>query len=203
MKQQLLLTLFSSLVLSSSGSNEYSISNEELVIYCSVGGDRVLDDCDANISGTGMTLNHLVMNAFRQCVMEVTGEVVHFSPDGQGNSQNPLNRLLRESDSTITGERLLQSQCYSRCCCSDACMTSGYCASMGLSCGSMSCRRRLSASTGSILLDDPSGVLSELSSACTESVKALPTTFGSDIFENNQCFGTVPERIECTVSVME
>jgi hypothetical protein len=201
MKQQLLLTLFSALVLSSSGINEYSISNKALVIYCSIAGDRVIDDCDAEIPGTtSMTLNHIVTDALNSCVMEVTDEVVHFSPRGQDYQadEDGENRLLQERDSTITGERLLQSECYTRCCCSDPCRTSGYCASMGLSCGSQSCTRRLSASTGSMPLVDSSGVLSVLSSACTESVKALAITFSS-----NLCFGTDPSRIVCYVSEWE
>jgi hypothetical protein len=203
MKQQLLLTLFSSLVLSSSGTPpRYSV-------FFPVAGDRVLEDCDVEIGPTthnlyipGMTPNNFVMDALDSCVVLVTGEHVKFSID----IPNPLDD--RESDSTMTGERLLllKEDCSPKCCNTEACMLLGYCASMGETCGSMPYeRRRLTVTSGNRGLN-PLDDLSKLSECCTEKVKALVTLFGLALGDN-QCFGDHDtesiDKIECTVSVME
>jgi hypothetical protein len=207
MKQQLLLTLFSAIAHSSLGalSCEYDI-------FCEVGGDRKSDDCHFAIPDTGdpqtgeneITLNHLVRDVLHNCVREGTDDNVDFqmfeaAPEGE--------RRLRVK--AVPEERLLARNPCRACCCSQpACMIQGVCGSSN-SCGTQSCNRRLQNETETYTTaSDTTGYLQsveeaftsgedpELSSLCTQSVRALATLFGW----NNKCLGADPSMVECAVT---
>jgi hypothetical protein len=197
MKQQLLLTLVSSLVLSSSGDHNYSI-------FCNVAAERKVEDCHVEVPHTNLTLNHLVLDALHSCVREVTNEVVDwevYEVDEQGDQNDDQRRLL--DDIAVTRERLLLEECDSDCCCQPACQTFGFCAGMscGTNTGTMSCNRRLIEEKASDRATRGLAIsswldLPELSLKCTKSVRALATLFGW----SNRCFGTDPSSISCAVS---
>jgi hypothetical protein len=198
MKQQFLFTLFTALVHSSFGSNEYDI-------FCSVGGARDANDCHVAIPDTDMTPQHLITNALHSCVREATQDNVDFEVSEQALARRQLRRA-----NVIPQERLLNhnnppAQCVECCCQSEICIMTGWCGST-YECGSMSCNsRRLEPASSSnttevIELVDIPALDLELSANCTKSVRALATLFGW----NNKCLGSDPySAIACSVTKYE
>jgi hypothetical protein len=206
MKQQLLFTtLFSAIVQSSLGFNEYDI-------FCEVGGVREAHDCHYAIPNTGdpqtginqFTLDHLLQDTLHSCVREVTRDDVDIQlmeavvPEQGG-------RQLRVD--AIPQERLLGT--CSQCCCNkEVCMIQGLCGSTSNSCGSQSCNRRLaktytstdSTDSGDLRVEEQAAESGDvdrvLSAKCTQSVRALATLFGW----NNKCLGTDPSLVRCSVT---
>jgi hypothetical protein len=204
MKQQLLFTLFSALVNSSFGSNEYDI-------FCEVRGVREAAHCNFAIPNTGdlqtgeneITVADLLEDALHSCVRAVTHDDVDFQlmepvPEG--------GRQLRVND--IPQARLLGG-CSILCCTKPACVIQGLCGSTS-SCSQSGSRRlqgETDAGTGTtdsasvtrdlqLVEEAPAPVELALSTKCTQSVRALGELLGW----NNRCLGIDPSVVTCAVT---
>ena len=189
MKLQLLFTLFSALVPSSSANHEYAI-------YCSVASSPVLDkstrvaahcELEVEVNGESKTMDEHITLALDACVKDVTSQDVNitgFYPatrrELRGVNMSPQQRLLGE--------------CEVCCCQREICQMLGYCGSSN-SCGSQSCERRLE-----FLPEESVTEEQELSEKCTKAMIALASMQG---VEQNLCLGSDPSDIACTVSETE
>jgi hypothetical protein len=184
MKLQLLFTLFSALVPSSSANHQFDI-------YCSVAGARVVTDCqlEVEVTGESKTMDDHITSALDGCVSAVTSEDVIINGyslvtrrELRGVNMSPQQRLLSSCD---------------QCCCSEICLTLGYCSGTWDRC-TQSCERRLEPEESGTEVTTYTEEELELSAQCTADVIEVASTH-----PDNSCLGSVPSEIVCTVRESE